>query len=178
MKARLAMWIVMILGGIALGLYLDWLWFWNWFMEPLFHFATLVVGAFLLRFVLLTSRHTGRLLARLGREGDDVPRMDTNKLVKTGFYAHMRHPMHLGLLFFPLSIALIIGSPSFIFIIAPLEMLLMVILIKLVEEPEAIRKFGDDYRQYMKEVPMFNFRPAVLRSLMNDDPATLPDKSD
>jgi len=178
MKARLAMWIVMLFGGIALGLYLDWLWFWNWFMEPLFHFATLVVGALLFRFVILTSRNTGRLLARLGREGDDVPRMDTNKLVKTGFYAHMRHPMHLGLLFFPLSIALIIGSPGFILIVAPAEMLLMLLLIKLVEEPEAIRKFGDEYRQYMKEVPMFNFSPAVLRSLMHDDPAAQSDPPD
>jgi len=31
------------------------------------------------------------------------PRLETNKLVSTGVYDCMRHPMHFGLLFFPWS---------------------------------------------------------------------------
>ncbi len=99
MKVRLAIWMVMIVGGLALGLYLDWIWFRNWFMEPLFHFATLVAGAFLLRFVLRASRHTGRVLAQLGRAGENVPRMEPNKLVKTDIYAHCATPCIWGCCF-------------------------------------------------------------------------------
>lgn len=171
MKARLSMWVVMLVGGILLGFYLDWLWFRNWMTDPIFHMATLVPGAFLFRAVLLTSRNTGRWLAKMGREGD-IPRMETNKLATEGYYSQMRHPMHLGLLFFPLAVALIIGSTSFILIIAPLEMLFMIVMIKLMEEPEAIKKFGDDYRDYMKTVPMFSFKLSVLKSLLQDPTAS------
>ena len=94
-----------------------------------------------------------------------MKRRETNKLVRSGVYSCMRHPMHFGLLFFPLSLALIAGSVSFIVIIAPLEMILMVVMIKLLEEREAIAKFGEEYVRYMKEVPMFNLRPECLKKL-------------
>ncbi len=170
MIARLVMWIVMLLGGGALGLWLDvrWAWARTLLLNPWWHLLTLAVGAALLWGVLRVSRYTGRLLARMGREGDDIPRMDTNKLVSADIYACMRHPMHLGLMFFPLSIALILGSPTFIFIIAPMEMLLIVLLIKLVEEREALAKFGDAYRAYMKTTPMFSLRPDCIRKMLGE----------
>lgn len=164
---RMLIWAIILIGGGALGIWLDLRWFHTLFVNPVFHLVTLVVGVLLLRLVMRASRHTGRLLARMGREGD-IPRMETNKLVTKGVYACMRHPMHFGLLFFPWSVALILGSPSFILFIAPLEMLFMVVMIKLLEEPEAIRKFGDAYREYQKQVPMFNLRPACWRQILND----------
>lgn len=169
MIVRMIMWVLMLVGGSALGIWLDLRWFRPLFFNPLWHIVTLVGGIFLLRFVLRVSRNTGRFLARLGREGD-IPRMDTNKIVTEGMYSCMRHPMHFGLLFFPWSIALILGSPSFIFIIAPPEMLLMVLLIKIVEEGEAIQKFGDAYREYQKRVPMFSLKPDCIRQLLEDQP--------
>jgi len=164
---RILIWVLMLVGGSALGIWLDWRWLHKLFINPVFHLATLVAGILLLRLVMRVSRFTGRLLASMGREGD-IPRMDTNKLVTTGIYGCMRHPMHLGLLFFPWSVALILGSPFFILVITPLEMLFLLAMIKFVEEPEAIRKFGDAYRDYRKEVPMFNFRPACWRQILND----------
>lgn len=74
--------------------------------------------------------------------------------------------MHFGLLFFPLSIALIIGSPSFILIVSPLEMLFMILMIKFFEEPEAIRKFGGTYIEYKSRVPMFNLHPSCIYRLI------------
>ena len=170
MILRFVMWIIFLLGGGALGLWLDTQWDWahTLLLNPWWHLITLVLGAVLLWGVIRVSRYTGRLLARMGREGDDIPSMDTNKLVTTDIYACMRHPMHLGLLFFPLSIALIIGSPTFIFIIAPLEMLIIVGLIKLVEEREALAKFGDAYRAYMKTTPMFSLRPDCIREMLGE----------
>ena len=166
---RLVIWIVMLVGGSALGLWLDWRWFHALLLNPFFHLVTFVLGALLLRFVLQVSRSTGRLLARLGREGD-IPRMETNKLVTDGVYGCMRHPMHFGLLFFPWAVALILGSPTFILLIAPVEMLFMIVMIKLVEEPEAIRKFGDAYREYQARVPGFNLRLSCLRLLLQEKP--------
>lgn len=166
MVARIIMWIIMLVGGGALGLWLDWRWFRALLLNPLFHLITLILGALLLRMVLRASRNTGRMLAKLGREGD-IPRMETNKLVTDGVYACMRHPMHLGLLFFPLAIALIIGSLTFILFIAPLEMILMIVLIKLVEEREALQKFGDAYEAYRQRTPMFSLRMACLRQLLD-----------
>ena len=164
---RIIIWVIMLVGGSALGLWLDGHWFRPLLVSPLFHIMTLVAGTLLLRWVMRVSRATGRLLARRGREGE-VPRMETNKLVTDGIYRCMRHPMHFGLLFFPWSLALILGSPTFILIIAPLEMAFMVAMIKLAEEPEAIRKFGDAYRQYQQQVPMFSLRRVCLRQLVEE----------
>ena len=158
----------MLFGGGALGIWLDLRWFPTLFANLYFHLATLIIGIFLSRFVMRASRHTGRLLARMGREGE-IPRMETNKLVVTGVYGCMRHPMHLGLLFFPWSIALLLGSPTFIMLIASVEILFMLAMIKFVEEPEAIRKFGDAYRSYQKQVPMFNLRPDCWRQILEEE---------
>ena len=166
MKKRITVWIAMMLGGIIGGLWLDWRRFRKLLLNPLFHVVTLILGVLLLQGLRTSSANTGRMLAQLGKEGEDVPRFETNKLVKSGVYSCMRHPMHLGLLFFPLAVALIIGSPAFIFIIAPLEMLMMIVMIKFIEEPEAIAKFGDEYREYQKQTPMFNFSLNCLKQLI------------
>jgi len=168
-KMRMVTWIIMLAGGAALSFWMDRVFFRSWMFDLYEHFFSLAAGIVLSRFVIIVSRNTGRALARLGREGDDVPKMETNRLANKGVYGCMRHPMHFGLLFFPWAVALLFGSPSFILIIAPAEMIFMLIMIELVEEPEAIRKFGDAYRAYQRQVPMFNLRPSCLRRLLNED---------
>jgi len=167
MKARIVIWIVMLFGGAALGILLDFVWFPGLFKNIYFHLITLVPGAGLMRLVMLVSKNTGRMLAKMGKEGETL-KFETNRLVKEGYYSCMRHPMHFGLLFFPLSFALIIGSVSFIILIAPLEIIIMIVMIKLFEEPEAIEKFGDEYRKYMHEVPMFNFKWSCIKMLLKE----------
>ena len=162
---RILVWLIMMVGGSALGIFLDPRWFPLLQRSILFHALSFALGALALWLVMRISRNTGRLLARAGREGD-LPRGDTNRLVAEGAYGCMRHPMHLGLFFFPLSLALLIGSPTFILLIAPLEALFMLTMVKLVEEPEAIAKFGDAYREYQRRVPMFNLHIDCLRLLL------------
>ncbi len=162
---RIVVWFVMLIGGALVSIYLDKIYFYSLFNSLQFHIVTLIPGYILLRMVLKASRNTGRYLARMGREGN-ISRLQTNKLVTTGLYGCMRHPMHLGLMFFPLAFALLLGSPFFIVILAPLEMFFMFIMIKLVEEPEAEKKFGEAYRQYKKNVPFFNFSVYCLRKLL------------
>jgi protein-S-isoprenylcysteine O-methyltransferase Ste14 len=159
------MWVLMLLGGLWGGWYLDAQCFAQLSRSWLFHLSMFLLGLILLAAVLSVSRHTGRTLARYGREGD-LPRLQTNVLVTVGPYKLMRHPMHLGLLFLPLSIALLFGSPSFIFCIAPAEIVMMFLLIKRFEEPEAIKKFGDSYRKYQENTPMFCLKISCIQALL------------
>ncbi len=165
-KMRILLWIIFWAGGSFAGIYTD-VWFWGSYSKGLlFHLLSFFSGIVLLNLIMRSSRHTGRILAKYGREGK-IPRMETNRLVKIDVYGCMRHPMHLGLLFFPLSFALLIGSISFILLYAPLEMIVMVLMIRFFEEKEAIRKFGDEYRKYMTEVPFFNFSMRCLKKLIS-----------
>ena len=165
---RMLMWLLMLVGGAVLSIYFDLRYFGDLFRSILFHIITFILGFLLLRLVMRASRNTGRYLAKKGRKGE-LPRLQTNKLVTDGIYGCMRHPMHLGLLFFPWAVALLLGSPFFILILAPLEMLLMVLLIKLVEEKEAGRKFGQTYHQYKQNVPFFSFKKDCLKLLFGKE---------
>jgi len=166
MLIRIFIWLVMLMGGVVFGFLIDARLFPKLPDSLWFHLISFMAGLLLLRLVLRASRNTGKLLARLGREGD-LPRMETNKLVKEGYYACMRHPMHLGLMLFPPALALIVGSLSFLIIIAPLEMFFIVTMVKIIEEPQALRKFGGTYRDYMNLVPFFSFKKACLKKLFS-----------
>jgi len=159
------MWLIMVFGGLAGSLYFDIIYFKELFKSFIFHFFTFILGFILLRLVLKASKNTGRFLARNGREGN-IPRLQTNKLVTDGLYGCMRHPMHFGLMFFFLAVALLIGSPVFILITAPLEMIFMIIMIKLFEEKEAFRKFGNDYTEYKTKVPFYSIKKECLQMLL------------
>lgn len=162
---RIIIWIIMILGGSVFGYYIDSLIFENVHNNVIFHVVSLLIGIFLLYIVMRISKNTGRTLAKYGRNGK-LKKMQTNVLAKQGIYKYMRHPMHLGLLFFPLAVAFLTGSPSFILIIAPVEIIFMLIMIKLVEEPGAIKKFGNEYINYKKQVPWFCFKMKCLNELL------------
>ena len=164
-RVRIIFWIIMIFGGSAFGYYLDFLIFDNIHQNIIFHVISLLVGIFMSLLVVKVSKNTGRTLAKYARKGD-LKRMQTNILTKQGVYQYMRHPMHLGLLLFPLATAFLIGSPSFILIIAPIEIFFMLLLIKFVEEPEAINKFGEEYISYKKEVPWFCLKIKCLKKLL------------
>ncbi len=163
--ARMVIWVIMLAGGTAAGWFLDQKWFPAAYHSLWFHLISFMAGMVLLKWVMRVSRNTGRTLAKYGRKGN-IPRMETNVLVTRGVYRYMRHPMHLGLLFFPLAVALLAGSPSFILVIAPAEILFMLLMIKMVEEPEALRKFGAAYRRYRQQTPGFCFRKECLKALL------------
>ncbi len=166
---RIIIWITLIIGGSIFGYYLDSLMFENAHQNIIFHIISLLIGVFLLFLVMKISKNTGRTLAKYGRKGK-LKRMQTNVLAKQGIYKYMRHPMHLGLFLFPLGIAFLIGSPSFILIIAPIEIIFMLLMIKLVEEPGTINKFGEEYLNYKKQVPWFCFKIKCLKELLKNVP--------
>jgi len=158
---RLFLWLVMIIGGALYALAEDW--YSPLFGNVWFHVFTAFTGVFLLVLAFRAAANGGRELTK-GRVGD-IPRLETNRLVTTGIFACMRHPMLFGLTLLPLGWALLLGSPTFITVIAPLEMLFIIIMVLIFEEMEVKRKFGKAYETYRKRVPMVSFRRECLRSL-------------
>lgn len=165
MKFRIFIWFVFILGGLFAGVLLDIKFFTYSWTNIYWHLISFIIGVVLIKLVFVISKNTGRFLSQYGKKGD-IPRGETNVLVKQGVYACMRHPMHLGLFLFPLAFAFLSGSLSFILFIAPSEILLMIIMIFLLEEPEAVKKFGEEYLNYKKQVPAFNFKIECLKKLL------------
>ncbi len=161
---RIFLWVLLLAGGAVGGIWLDLRFFRTLFFDPLFHLFTFVVGVGLMALAFRAAAVGGRALARYGRRGD-LPRLETDRLVTTGIYAKMRHPMLFGLALVPPALALMIGSPSFIVGIAPLEMLFIVVMVMTLEEAECRRKFGADYDDYASKTPAVCFRPECLKAL-------------
>ncbi len=87
--------------------------------------------------------------------GTPVPTSPPPKLITTGLYGWIRNPMALGLLLMLEGLGFYFGSLSLIFFFAPLPVVLYALYIKAVEEPELEMRFGQDYVDYKKRVPMF-----------------------
>jgi len=88
----------------------------------------------------------------------------TTKLVDTGIYSIVRHPQFItwmwwaiaGMLLFQHWIVVILGVP-----IIPLTYIDIIRADK-----DGLKKFGDDYKQYMKKVPRANFLLGIIRLLL------------
>jgi len=88
-------------------------------------------------------------------KGTPVPFNPPPKLNTTGLYAYVRNPMLTGIFFMLFGLGVLFSSLSLIFIFTPLFILLMVLELKFVEEKEMEKKFGEEYLEYKKRVPMF-----------------------
>ena len=95
------------------------------------------------------------VIAFFRTRGTPVPFNPPPKLITTGLYAYIRNPMLLGMFIFMLGLGVLFGSLSFIFIFTPLFIVINVLYLKAIEEKEMEKKFGRDYLEYKKKVPMF-----------------------
>jgi protein-S-isoprenylcysteine O-methyltransferase Ste14 len=77
----------------------------------------------------------------------------TEKIVTTGVYSKIRHPQYLGGLLAHLGISLLLSS-LFSLYVTPV-MVSLIYLVSKKEEEELIREFGEVYKDYIKNVPMF-----------------------
>ncbi|WP_457748348.1 methyltransferase family protein [Sulfurimonas sp.] len=158
---RIALWLFMIIGGAFYAFNADK----NTplFNSILFHIISAILGLIVLTLAFHATATGGRELTK-GREGN-IPRLETNKLVTSGIYNCMRHPMLFGLTLLPLGWALLLGSPTFITIIAPLEMLFIIFMVIIFEEMEVEKKFTKEYKIYRQKVPMISFKHDCLYAL-------------
>lgn len=94
------------------------------------------------------------------REKRSVTEDENIILVRTGAYGIVRHPAGLGglILFLALPFIFAVGLPfTILSVFGEIALITGVYLQALHEEKINPRKWGDEYRQYMKEVPRFNF---------------------
>ena len=79
----------------------------------------------------------------------------TTTFFDTGMYGIIRQPITLGLAIW--SIALILVFQSILSIILSVSSIFCFWMSARKEAEYNIKKFGDDYKEYMKKVPMWNF---------------------
>ena len=75
------------------------------------------------------------------------------ELVTTGIYSYSRHPQYFGGLWAHVGVSFLL-SACYSLLVTPLVVIL-VYLVSKKEEDELIREFGNEYKEYMKKVPMF-----------------------
>jgi protein-S-isoprenylcysteine O-methyltransferase Ste14 len=88
-------------------------------------------------------------------KGTPVPTNPPPKLVTSGPYGYVRNPMLTGIFIALFGFGFLSRSISLVAIFTPLFILIMVLELKLIEEPELEKRLGKEYLEYKKRVPMF-----------------------
>jgi protein-S-isoprenylcysteine O-methyltransferase Ste14 len=96
-------------------------------------------------------------------KGTPVPFNPPPQVVKTGPYRYARNPMLTGVFLFLFGLGFGVNSVSLVCFFTPLYVLINFWELKQIEEPELIKRLGDEYIEYRKQTPMFipRFRPRV-----------------
>ena len=89
--------------------------------------------------------------------------LETTTVVDSGIYSVVRHPMYLSFMIYPVGLMLI--SQHWLSPILGFPILMYLYYIMHVEERVNIKKFGEDYKQYMNRVPRANFVTGFIRLL-------------
>lgn len=91
----------------------------------------------------------------IAAKGTPVPVNPPRRLVATGPYAHTRNPMLTGIFGLLFGFGLLLGSSSLLFVFTPIFILLNVLELKFIEEPELKKRLGEPYVVYRTTTPMF-----------------------
>ena len=86
---------------------------------------------------------------------------DTAVIVDYGIYAIVRHPIFLS--FASMVVALIFISQHWLSAVIGTPIIMLLYIAMLEEEQYNIKKFGNDYKRYMKKVPRINFLLGIMR---------------
>jgi protein-S-isoprenylcysteine O-methyltransferase Ste14 len=95
----------------------------------------------------------------LKAKGTPVPFNPPDELLQSGLYAWVRNPMLSGVFLALFGVGVLLHSLSIVLFWTPGYILVHVMELKLVEEPELERRFGVAYAEYRGRVPMFFPRP-------------------
>ncbi len=119
----------------------------------------IAIGALLCAAGLSLMAVTIRMFAIIGR-GTLAPWDPTRRLVTGGIYGHVRNPMISGVLVVMLGISMLFGSPG-ILIWAAVFFTGNTLYFHFVEEPGLEKRFGSEYAEYKRNVPMWlpRFKP-------------------
>jgi protein-S-isoprenylcysteine O-methyltransferase Ste14 len=98
-------------------------------------------------------------------KGTPVPIVPTKHFLQNGPYRYVRNPMMLGFFLYLLGWALFFNKVG-AFLATAVIIAFLLVEIKIVEEPELEKRFGDAYREYKKETP---FIFPKLRKMKQDE---------
>ncbi len=90
----------------------------------------------------------------LRAEGTPVPFDPPPRVVAHGPYAHARNPMLGGIFILLAGLGFALHSLSLAVVWTPLFIVVNLLLVKTVEEPELERRLGAAYEEYRRRVPM------------------------
>jgi protein-S-isoprenylcysteine O-methyltransferase Ste14 len=88
-------------------------------------------------------------------KGTPVPFNPPPKLIMSGPYRFARNPMLTGVFLFLFGIGFAIQSLSLVVLFTPLYILTNIWELKEIEEPELVKRLGEDYVAYRRRTPMF-----------------------
>lgn len=88
-------------------------------------------------------------------KGTPVPFNPPPKLVTTGPYRHARNPMLTGVFLVLLGLGFGFNSLSLVLVFTPAYIVINVWELKHVEEPELVKRLGEEYVEYRRQTPMF-----------------------
>jgi len=91
----------------------------------------------------------------LKAKGTPVPFNPPPQLVTSGPYAYTRNPMLTGVFALLLGLGIFFESVSLLFIFTPLFIFVNFWELKAIEEPELVKRLGQEYIEYRKRTPMF-----------------------
>jgi len=97
-------------------------------------------------------------------KGTPVPFNPPPEVVTTGPYRYARNPMLTGVFLFLLGLGIAVDSLSLVLFFTPLFIVINVWELKEIEEPELVKRFGDEYIEYQRRTPMFIPRLGRARS--------------
>jgi len=118
------------------------------------------VGLILIFLPMFVFRSKGKV-----KKGKDWTK--TSVLVDIGIYSVVRHPLYLGWLL--MYLAIIFWSQHWLTAITGIPGMVCVYLISRQEDQRLVKKFGGDYKRYMRSVPRMNFLVGVIRLLRHSE---------
>ena len=121
----------------------------GWFRDP---FSLHQVVSWILLFGSVYPGIAGFLL--LKRHGKSETSFEnTTNLVSNGIYKYIRHPLYCSL--FMLGTGIMMKNPASLQLIAGAVNVIAVFFTAYIEEGEMKRRFGEDYRNYLRTTKMF-----------------------
>ena len=120
----------------------------NYFLSGAF---VLIFGLVFLALGLILLIYTISLFVSDG-EGTIAPWYPTKHLVKRGIYGCVRNPMMMGVFLVLMGECFVFGSLALVFYLL-VFIAANLLYVPLIEEPKLVRRFGDEYLKYKKEVP-------------------------
>ena len=127
----------------------DWKLVWGYYFASstfalIFGLAFAVLGLILLIYTIS--------IFVLDGDGTIVPWYPTKHLIKHGIYGCIRNPMLIGVFLVLIGECIVFGSLALVFYVL-VFITANLLYVPLIEEPRLVRRFGDEYLEYKKEVP-------------------------